>query len=94
MRAANVAKERTNKNPYLNTIHRRCLFCLVENRGARICFEGRNQKSIVACKRSANGAKSGGDIMNNNRCPSKKSELQRDISTILTMNSRAGRYIA
>jgi hypothetical protein len=35
-----VAEERT--------IHRRCLFCLVENRGARICFEGRSQ-TIVEC---------------------------------------------
>src|SRR5882757_5999519 len=25
------------------TIHRRCLFCLVENNGARICFDGRSQ---------------------------------------------------
>jgi len=28
---------------YLTTIHRRCLFCLVENSGALICFDGRSQ---------------------------------------------------
>lgn len=28
---------------YLTTIHRRCLFCFVENRGGLICFEGRSQ---------------------------------------------------
>ncbi len=37
-----------------------------------------------------NGIKIGGVIMNSSRCPSMKSELHKDISTILTMNSLAG----
>lgn len=65
MSAANAAKVKMYRIPYLNTckstlrteirqiksrqltIHRRCLFCFVENRGARICFEGRNQTDFT-----------------------------------------------
>jgi len=41
--------------PYLTTIHRRWRFCFIENKGARICFDGRNQTraqivSLVSAK--------------------------------------------
>ena len=50
--------------------------------------------SMVACKRSMNGINKGGVSTNKRRCPRMKSELHRDISTIFTMNSRAGCDIA
>jgi hypothetical protein len=31
----------------VRTIHRRCLFCFVEKRGARICLDGRNQTTNI-----------------------------------------------
>ena len=91
------------------TIHRRCLFCFVENNGGRICFDGRSQTinqvseikkrfeynerdihSIIECKEFTYGIRIGGVRITSKRCPSKKSELQSDISTTLTMNSLAG----
>lgn len=45
---------------------------------------------MVEWTRSKNGIKSGTVNMNNNKCPVMKSELHKDISTIFTMNSRAG----
>jgi len=41
-----------------------------------------------------NGIKIGGVKIIKRKCPSKKSEVHNDISTILTMNSRAGWDIA
>ena len=51
-------------------------------------------QSIVECRRSLKGMKSGGLIINMRRCPRMKSEVHKDISTILTINSRAGWDIA
>ena len=45
---------------------------------------------MVECNLSTKGMKMGGVTIMSRMCPSKKSELHRDISTILTMNSRAG----
>jgi len=75
-------------------IQRRCRFCLVENMGGRICLEGRSQNNIVEWSLSMNGIKMGGVKSINKKWPSKKSELHSDISTILTINSRAGCDIA
>lgn len=50
--------------------------------------------NIVECRRSMKGMNNGGVKMNNRRCASRKSELHKDISTILTTNSRAGWDIA
>lgn len=50
--------------------------------------------SIVECSLSINGIKIGGVKIIKRKCPSKKSELQSDISTIFTRNSRAGCDIA
>lgn len=61
-------------------------------RGIRLNFLGKknNLQSIVECNRSTKGMRRGGVRMNRRRCPRMKSELHNDISTILTMNSRAG----
>ena len=93
------------------TIQRRCLFCLVENNGGRICFDGRSQtasnvsennlsqgnsnsQSIVECIRSTKGMTNGGVRMNSKIWARIKSDVHSDISTIFTMNSRAGCDIA
>lgn len=39
------------------TIQRRCLRCLIEYRGARICFEGRNQTAVNVSKQFGLGTK-------------------------------------
>ena len=54
----------------------------------------RDLQSIVECKVFAYGIKTGGVRMMRRKWPSRKSEPQRDISTILTINSRAGCDIA
>lgn len=44
---------------------------------------------MVECNLSTKGMSVGGVKTMSNICPMRKSELQRDISTILTTNSRA-----
>ncbi len=45
----NVSTARqSSNNQFLLTIHRLWRFCLVENSGGRICFEGRSQTVIVS----------------------------------------------
>lgn len=46
--------------------------------------------SIVECSLSMNGTNIGAVMMMSSTCPSKKSEVHNDISTILTTYSRAG----
>jgi hypothetical protein len=43
IRAANTARIVKYMMPYFTTIQRRVRFCLMENKGARICFDGRSQ---------------------------------------------------
>lgn len=50
--------------------------------------------SIVECSRLMKGMRMGGVKIMRRMCPSRKSELHRVISTIFTMNSRAGCDIA
>jgi len=52
IRVTNMPMTTTYIIPYLMIIQRRCLFCLMEYKGARICFDGRSQNSRVAWKRS------------------------------------------
>lgn len=53
-----------------------------------------DSQSIIEWILSTNGMNNGGVIMNNRICARMKSDVQSDISTILTMNSRAGCAIA
>jgi len=88
--AANNAMTKMYTMPYLMTIPRRCRFCLMEYNGGRICLDGRNQNSMVACRRSTYGIRRGGVSINKRMWHSKKSEVHRPSSIILTTNSRAG----
>lgn len=54
IRAPAIAMARIYIKPYLITIHRRCLFCLIEYRGGWICFDGRNQTVKRICQPEEN----------------------------------------
>ena len=62
-----------------------------QGRDESLCF---NSQSIVECNWLANGMRMGGVKMIRRMWPSRKSDPQSDISTIFTMNSRAGWDIA
>ena len=57
--AAKNANVKAYRTLYLPMIFRRCVLCLKEYTGARICRDGRSQNSIVACSRSMYGIKIG-----------------------------------
>ena len=94
IKATNSARINTNIIPYLITIPLLCRFCFNEYNGARICLEGRNQKSPVAYIRSIYGTSRGIASMKRRKCPIRISELYNENSITFTMNSRAGWLIA
>ena len=79
IKATNSARISTNIIPYLITIPLLCRFCFKEYNGARICLEGRNQKSPVACIRSIYGTSRGIASMKRRKYPKRISELHNEI---------------
>ena len=79
IKATNSARINRNTIPYLITIRLLCRFCFNEYNGARICLEGRNQKSPVACIRSIYGTSRGIASMKRRKYPKRISELHNEI---------------
>lgn len=76
----------------MRAIFRRRRLSFVGNTEGRICLEGRSQNKIREWIRSMEGIKVKGNNPNRIKCPSMKSVVNTDISTILQTYSRAARF--